>query len=117
MRNRLTMAAVALLLLVPANAFADEGQDQGAVGDDICYANPEDESCVESEVEERPEPTEPEVETEEASVEIVTTSAESDDAALAETGVSATLFSVIAGLLLAAGALLLVVTRRRGSAA
>ena len=114
MRNRLTFAMVVLLLLVPASALA---QEQEAVGDDICYANPDDESCVESEVEEREEPQpEPEVEVEEASVEAVTTSAEADDAALAETGVSATLFSVIAALMLAAGALLLLVTRRRGSA-
>lgn len=117
MRNRLTISVVGLLLLIPATAFA---QEQGQQGDDICYANPDDESCVESEVEERPEEPqpepEPETEVEEASVEVVTTSAETEDAALAETGVSSTLFSVIAALMLATGALLLVVTRRRGSA-
>lgn len=114
MRNRLTMATVALLLLIPVNAFAQE-QDQGAVGDDICYANPDDDSCVESGGEEKPDPG-PEVEVEEAGVEAITTSADAEDAALAETGVSATLFTVIAALMLAAGALLLVVARRRGSA-
>lgn len=116
MRNRLMIATVALLLLVPANAFADE-----AVGDDVCYSDPDDDSCteIESRVEEQPDGdvgSEVEGQVEEASVEVITTSAETDDAALAETGVSATLFSVIAALMLAAGALLLVVARRRGSA-
>lgn len=122
MRNRLTIATVALLLLVPANAFAQDAE----VADDAevdCYANPTDPDCsdIDSEIEEKPDDggesgVEEESEIDEASVEILTTSTETDGAALAETGVSATLFSIIAALMLAAGALLLVVSRRRGSA-
>lgn len=122
MRNRLSIATVALLLLVPANAFAQDAE----VADDAevdCYANPTDPDCsdIDSEIEEKPDEggesgVEEESEIDEASVEILTTSTETDGAALAETGVSATLFSVIAALMLAAGALLLVVSRRRGSA-
>jgi LPXTG-motif cell wall-anchored protein len=109
MRNRLMIAMVALLMLVPASALAQEAVD--------CYADPTDPACSEvlDEVEE--EVTEEEVaeeEIEEVSVEVVNVS-ETDDAALAETGVSATLFSVIAALMLAAGVLLLVVSRRRDS--
>ncbi|MFO7961244.1 MAG: LPXTG cell wall anchor domain-containing protein [Nitriliruptoraceae bacterium] len=122
MRNRLTIATVALLLLVPANAFAQDAE----VADDAevdCYVNPDDPACsdIDSEIEEKPDDggesgVEEESEIDEASVEILTTSTETDGAALAETGVSATLFSIIAALMLAAGALLLVVSRRRGSA-
>ena len=112
MRNRLTIATVALLMLVPANAFADEHEVD-------CYADPTNPACsdvldeVEEEVTEEEVEEVTEVEVEEVSVEVT---AVTDDAALAETGVSATLFSVIAALMLAAGALLLVVSRRRGSA-
>jgi LPXTG-motif cell wall-anchored protein len=111
MRNRLMIAMVALLMLVPASALAQEAVD--------CYADPTDPACSEvlDEVEEEEEVTEEEVaeeEIEEVSVEVVNVS-ETDDAALAETGVSATLFSVIAALMLAAGVLLLVVSRRRDS--
>ncbi len=122
MRNRLTIATVALLLIAPANAFAQEAE----VADDVevdCYDDPTDPACsdVESEVEEKPEEggesgVEEEVEVDEASVEVLNTSAETSDAALAETGVSATLFSLIAALMLGAGVLLLILSRRRGSA-
>jgi LPXTG-motif cell wall-anchored protein len=113
MRNRLTIATVALLMLIPAAALAQEAEVD-------CYENPTDPACsdVLDEVEEEEEVTEEvvtEEEIEEVSVEVINTS-ETDDAALAETGVSATLFSVIAALMLAAGVLLLVVSRRRGSA-
>jgi LPXTG-motif cell wall-anchored protein len=113
MRNRLTIATVALLMLIPAAALAQEAEEVD------CYANPTDPACSEvlDEVEEEEEVTEEEVteeEIEEVSVEVINVS-ETDDAALAETGVSATLFSVIAALMLAAGALLLVVSRRRDS--
>jgi LPXTG-motif cell wall-anchored protein len=110
MRNRLTIATVALLMLVPAAAFAQEA------GEVDCYVNPNDPACSEV-LDEEEEVTEEEVteeEIEQVSVEVLET-AETDDAALAETGVSATLFSVIAALMLAAGALLLVVSRRRDS--
>jgi LPXTG-motif cell wall-anchored protein len=115
MRNRLTIATVALLMLVPAAAFAQEA------GEVDCYVNPNDPACSEV-LDEEEEVTEEEVTEEEVaeeeidqvSVEVLET-AETDDAALAETGVSATLFSVIAALMLAAGALLLVVSRRRDS--
>jgi len=111
MRNRLMIAVVALLMLIPAAALAQEAEEVD------CYANPTDPACSDV-LDEEEEVTEEEEEVaeeeiEEVSVEVLNTS--ETDGELAETGVSATLFSVIAALMLAAGVLLLVVSRRRDS--
>ena len=108
MRNRLMIATVALLMLVPAHAFADEVE-----GD--AYSDPVPEEGVLDETEEVEE-VEEEAE-EEVDIELVTAEAEEEPAGavLAVTGVSATMFSLLAALLLGSGALLLVISRRRRS--
>jgi LPXTG-motif cell wall-anchored protein len=107
MRNRLMIATVALLMLVPAHAFADEVE-----GD--AYSDPVPEEGVLDETEEVEEDA-VEEEVEEADIEAVTAEEEPAGAVLAVTGVSATMFSLLAALLLGSGALLLVISRRRRS--
>ena len=110
MRNRLMIATVALLMLVPGQAFADEVEGDGYPMD------PEEGVLDDADEAEEVEEVEEEAE-EEVDIELVTAEAEEEPAGavLAVTGVSATMFSLLAALLLGSGALLLVISRRRRS--
>lgn len=103
LRNRLAVATIALLVALPATALADP------------YTDPIDEEVLdrveEGEVIDAVDEVEA-VEVEAVSAEVLGVSVEAD-AALAETGVSATMYTALAALLLAAGGLLLLASRRR----
>jgi len=108
MRNRLAVATVALLVALPATAVADEVD---------CYADPTDPECAETPetavLDDAEEAIDDDAEVEPVSAEELDVSADADLAALAETGISATMYTALAALLLAAGGLLLLASRRR----